>query len=81
MLAAKCVMKVCETCGILMTTQVRDSDPGSRKALERWKKSKEKTSPLLDKCHTQNRPFNFCFALDYSLKETTSFRKTQREDQ
>lgn len=43
MLAAKCVMKVCETCGVLMTTQVRDSDPGSRKALERWKKSKEKT--------------------------------------
>jgi len=43
MLAAKCVMKVCETCGVLMTTQFRDSDPGSKKALERWKKSTEKT--------------------------------------
>lgn len=43
MLAAKCVMKVCETCGVLMTTQFRDSDPGSKKALERWKKPTEKT--------------------------------------
>ena len=43
MLAAKCVMKVCETWGVLMTTQFRDSDPGSKKALERWKKPTEKT--------------------------------------
>ena len=43
MLAAKGVMKVCDACGVLMTTQVRASDPGSRKALERWEKSMEKT--------------------------------------